>query len=231
MSPITRKGSQHGARTGRWKKCVVPLSCWDIQQAPQDCTGKALERLDDRNTGWNPNIKERNVIKMRKCTTKEVFFLNHLPFAKPRSYHLILDGLLLPCTLKSPWVGQDDGGASPSSFLFPLGLCLLADKAQRAHCEWVSEVSEWAAPALWQSLSSITGIGTVAHFCWIQGRLKRQIQQWRLLKSANFASSQGKKGNSLEQVGNHLKKWIMSGIAKLLYWKIKVRMPQNPIQI
>lgn len=25
MSPITRKGSQHFARTGGWKMCVVPL--------------------------------------------------------------------------------------------------------------------------------------------------------------------------------------------------------------
>lgn len=56
MSPMTRKRSQHGARTGGWKKCVVPLSCWDIQQAPQDCTGKALDSLKYKHR-MKPNYK------------------------------------------------------------------------------------------------------------------------------------------------------------------------------
>lgn len=39
-----------------------------------------------------------------------------------------------------------------------------------------------------------------ANFCWIQERRKRQIQQWSLLKSANFAPSQEKKEFSWESL-------------------------------
>jgi len=47
-------------------KSVVPLSWWDIQHASQGFTGKALDSLEYRNTGWNPSIKEVKVITIRK---------------------------------------------------------------------------------------------------------------------------------------------------------------------
>lgn len=135
MSPITRKGSQHSYMVQEQGdgKSVWYLCPWteDIQPASQDCTGKALDSLEYRNTGWRPILKEGKVIKMRKCKANwGVVFLNHLPFANPTNYHLILDDLLLPCKLQSPWVGQDDGAASPFSFFFPYGsvalsVCLL----------------------------------------------------------------------------------------------------------
>lgn len=87
MSPIIRKGSQHSYMVqvpGGWKKCVLPLSCWDIQPASQDCTGKALDSVEYRNTGWHPILKEGKVIKMRKCKANwGIVFLNHLPFSNP----------------------------------------------------------------------------------------------------------------------------------------------------
>lgn len=47
-------------------KSVVPLSCRDTQQAPQDRVDKALDSLEYRNTGRNPTIKEGKVTKIRK---------------------------------------------------------------------------------------------------------------------------------------------------------------------
>lgn len=97
--------------------------------------------------------------------------------------------------MQSLWVVQDNAAASPFSFFFPYGsVCLPVTKPQRAHCEWARGLPQHSE----SSFLASQAVEQFAHFCWIQGRIKRQIQQWSLLKSANFASSQEKKEFSWE---------------------------------
>lgn len=212
MLPITRKGRQHGTRTGGWKKCVVPPSCWDSQQAPQDCTGKALNSLEYRNTGWNPAIKERKLIKMRKCTANEALLF------------WIICLLQIPQAITSFWMISCRVHCSPHRrdrmMVLPHHPVSFSPRALSACLLQGTESS------LWQSLSSIAGIRTVCTFLLNPGKIKKSNTAVKFTEISKFCIFAGKKEFSWESWQWLEVDYIRAN--KLLCWKIKVKMSQNP---
>ena len=80
----------------------------------------------------------------------------------------------------------------PSSDLTVLAVPLCVKKQKRAHCSHAVSEREGCPPALRQSVSSISGSGTVCTFLLNPRKNKKANTAVSLLKSANFAASQEK---------------------------------------